>query len=464
MFSAHSSLAQSMVEPNSITEMGSSYNASNSYALNDTAQESSYSAPQGLDYQEVGYQALDNQDLYTSKNDNISEASASVNHDLAGQIARSAPQKAANMSNQMAHILQAMPSGVVIINGDGLVTLANPVATELLGRPLQGAKWFDIINRAFSPQEDDGHEVSLKNGRRVKLAITPLTPEPGQLIVLTDLTETRLLQKNLSHLQRLSALGKMVATLAHQVRTPLSAAMLYASNLASPKLNDTAKKRFQTKLVDRLNELERQVNDMLLMAKNKQDDASQVTDVEDIIEPVLASCEPIAEKKQCQLNYFNQASERMLANSNALSSAINNLVMNSLEANATEIRIITASSNTHINIDVIDNGKGLAADMQQQILEPFFTTKSQGTGLGLAVVQTVVRNHKGTVQVSSQPNKGCLIRLSFPIYQSHKTQTTGFESEVLNNEALADNNITDNDLSKTERGAENHNSPEASHG
>ncbi len=102
--------------------------------------------------------------------------------------------------------------------------------------------------------------------------------------------------------------------------------------------------------------------------------------------------------------------------------------------------------------------------MQQQILEPFFTTKSQGTGLGLAVVQTVVRNHKGTVQVSSQPNKGCLIRLSFPIYQSHKTQTTGFESEVLNNEALADNNITDNDFSKTERGAENHNSPEASHG
>ena len=106
--------------------------------------------------------------------------------------------KAANMSNQMAHILQAMPSGVVILDGDGVVTLANPVATELLGRPLQGARWFDIIHRAFAPQDDDGHEVSLKNGRRVKLAITPLAPEPGQLIVLTDLTETRLLQKNLS--------------------------------------------------------------------------------------------------------------------------------------------------------------------------------------------------------------------------------------------------------------------------
>ncbi|MGS0728616.1 PAS domain-containing protein, partial [Shewanella sp. 0m-11] len=104
-------------------------------------------------------------------------------------------QQAANMSNRLDHILQAMPSGVVIINGDGMVTDANPVAIELLGSPLEGLRWLQIINRAFSPQDDDGHEVSLRNGRRVKLAITPLTPEPGQLIVLTDLTETRLLQK-----------------------------------------------------------------------------------------------------------------------------------------------------------------------------------------------------------------------------------------------------------------------------
>ncbi|MCL1066552.1 ATP-binding protein [Shewanella olleyana] len=392
MFSAHSSSAQTMVEPRSQLDT--------------------------VDYihSDKGYSTI------VKGVENIATTSTVSSRDSAEQTGCSTPQKAANMSNQMAHILQAMPSGVVIINGDGLVTLANPVATELLGRPLQGAKWFDIINRAFSPQEDDGHEVSLKNGLRVKLAITPLSPEPGQLIVLTDLTETRLLQKNLSHLQRLSALGKMVATLAHQVRTPLSAAMLYASNLASTKLNEPAKKRFQTKLVDRLNELERQVNDMLLMAKNKQDDTSEPMTAEDVIEPVLASCEPIVENKQCKLSYFNHASEKILANGNALSSAINNLVMNSLEANATEIRLITASSDTHIHIDVIDNGKGLATDMQQQILEPFFTTKSQGTGLGLAVVQTVVRNHNGTVQVSSQPNKGCLIRLTFPIYQSIKSE------------------------------------------
>ncbi|WP_330130869.1 sensor histidine kinase [Shewanella xiamenensis] len=323
-------------------------------------------------------------------------------------------REAANMSNRMEHILQAMPSGVVILNGDGIVTDANPVAVELLEQSLCGARWIDVIHTAFAPQDDDGHEVSLRNGRRVKFAITPLTPEPGQLIVLTDLTETRLLQKNLSHLQRLSALGKMVATLAHQVRTPLSAALLYAANLASPKLSESAKAKFQQKLVDRLNELERQVNDMLLMAKGRQDDLGELINLNDVIENVVANCEPIVAKHGAELAVTNISNSLMLANVNALSSAVNNLVMNSLEAGATQIQIVANDSNEQLHLNVIDNGKGLDAKMQQKVLEPFFTTKAQGTGLGLAVVQSVVRNHGGQIQLSCMPNKGCTVSLTFP--------------------------------------------------
>ncbi|PHY64118.1 sensor histidine kinase [Shewanella xiamenensis] len=323
-------------------------------------------------------------------------------------------REAANMSNRMEHILQAMPSGVVILNGDGIVTDANPVAVELLEQSLCGARWIDVIHTAFAPQDDDGHEVSLRNGRRVKFAITPLTPEPGQLIVLTDLTETRLLQKNLSHLQRLSALGKMVATLAHQVRTPLSAALLYASNLASPKLSDSAKVKFQQKLVDRLNELERQVNDMLLMAKGRQDELGELVSLSDVIANVMGNCDPITEQQGCKLSFTNTSSGLLLANSSALSSAINNLVINSLEAGASQIRILATESRDQLMLEVIDNGRGLDAKMQQKVMEPFFTTKAQGTGLGLAVVQSVVRNHGGQLQLSCMPNKGCTVSLTFP--------------------------------------------------
>ena len=153
---------------------------------------------------------------------------------VARDKAQTQQQELASLKQQASrlnHLLQVMPAGVVVIDGQGIVRQANEQAKVFLGEPLEGELWRTIIARSFKPRADDGHEVSLYDGRRVKLSITPLVNEPGQLIVLTDLTETRQLQARLSHLQRLSSLGKMVASLAHQIRTPLSAAMLYAANL-----------------------------------------------------------------------------------------------------------------------------------------------------------------------------------------------------------------------------------------
>ncbi|WP_372872558.1 PAS domain-containing sensor histidine kinase [Shewanella sp.] len=317
-------------------------------------------------------------------------------------------------SEQMAHILEAMPSGVVILNEEGIVTLANPVAAALLERPLEGERWLSVIARAFSPQDDDGHEVSLKNGRRVKLAITPL--ERGQLIVLTDLTETRLLQRNLAHMQRLSALGKMVATLAHQIRTPLSAALLYAANLASPRLEQDSRVRFQQKLVDRLNELERQVNDMLLMARGKVEAPMKPSSLEDILSAVMASCLPIADSRGCAVRMQDEtAGTKFAASQSALSSAINNLVMNSIEAGAKHILLHGSVRDEGLVLAVVDDGKGLESGTESKVMEPFFTTKSQGTGLGLSVVQTVVRNHGGDLKMQCEKDRGCTVMLKFPI-------------------------------------------------
>ncbi len=318
------------------------------------------------------------------------------------------------MSEKMDRILEAMPSGVVILDGNGIVNQANPVAITLLGEPLEGQAWLTIIQRSFSPQKDDGHEVSLKNGRRVKLAITPLEEEGGQLIVLTDLTETRQLQNNISHLQRLSALGKMVAKLAHQVRTPLSAAILYATNLTNPKLPETSKSKFQLKLIDRLNQLERQVNDMLLMARGRQEQQGEETGLTEVMVQVQEDCELILNKKQCKLTLIDDSSSKLMANSNALGSAINNLVMNSVEAGATEVVVKASQNNTQLFLEVIDNGAGLDKSLEKKILEPFYTTKAQGTGLGLAVVQSVVMNHGGAVNVKCELGKGCHFVLSFP--------------------------------------------------
>ena len=181
-------------------------------------------------------------------------------------------------ASRLEHLLQVMPAGVIVLDGKGIVRQANDQAKKLLGEPLEEEIWRRIITRSFKPRADDGHEVSLVDGRRVKLSITPLDNEPGQLIVITDLTETRELQARVSHMQRLSSLGKMVASLAHQIRTPLSAAVLYASNLTRKNLPENASQQFAYKLTDRLKELESQVNDMLLFAKSgEQQVVSEIT-------------------------------------------------------------------------------------------------------------------------------------------------------------------------------------------
>ena len=94
------------------------------------------------------------------------------------------------LARRMAALLEIMPAGVVLLDGQGRVAECNPAALDLLGEPLEGELWLDIIKRCFAPKHDDGHEVSLKDGRRVRIETRSMTAEPGQLILLSDLTET----------------------------------------------------------------------------------------------------------------------------------------------------------------------------------------------------------------------------------------------------------------------------------
>lgn len=174
------------------------------------------------------------------------------------------------MSDPVAPLLQpaayyqqmiaAMPVAVIVLNGHGYVAEANAEAVRLLGEPLCGERWLDIIQRCFAPQKDDGHEVSLRDGRRVRVALS--ATDAGQLILITDLTDSRLLQARVSKQQQLSSLGQILASVAHQLHAPLSSALLYAEELQSAALQPEQRQRFQRKLYERLQELSAQAQDM----------------------------------------------------------------------------------------------------------------------------------------------------------------------------------------------------------
>ncbi len=172
------------------------------------------------------------------------------------------------LANRLENLINFLPGGVVVLDSSGRVTECNPTAIDLLGEPLEGELWRVVIARAFLPRRDDGHEVSLHDGRRISIATRNLGAD-GQIILLTDQTETRRLQSELSRHERLSALGKMMSALAHQIRTPLSTAMLYAGHLRNPQLQEGRREEFAGKLSNRLNHIERQVQDMLLFVKGE---------------------------------------------------------------------------------------------------------------------------------------------------------------------------------------------------
>lgn len=316
---------------------------------------------------------------------------------------------------QLQNLLDLLPGGIVVIDGHGFVREANPGAEDLLGSGLPGQLWRDVIARSFAPRRDDGHEVSLGDGRRVSIATRSLAGEPGQLVLLTDLTETRRLQDQLARHERLSSLGRMIASLAHQIRTPLSTAMLYASHLQEGGLPPERQQQFAGRLKDRLVELEHQVRDMLVFARGELPLSDRLAPRE-LLSALRVAGEPrllgTAVRWQCDVS-----AGELVCNRDTLVGALLNLLENAAQAAVGPLRLkvhlFRRESTLHIVVS--DNGAGMPAQTLTRLGEPFFTTRSTGTGLGLAVVQSVTRAHSGELRIRSRPGRGTCVLLKLPL-------------------------------------------------
>ena len=322
------------------------------------------------------------------------------------------------LANRLQNLLDLLPGGVIVIDAHGFVREANPAACELLGLPLEGQLWRHVIARCFAPREDDGHEVSLKDGRRLSISTRSLDAEPGQLVLLNDLTETRHLQDQLARHERLSSLGRMVASLAHQIRTPLSAALLYASHLTEQQLPMETQQRFAGRLKERLHELEHQVRDMLVFARGELPLTDRVTPkalLQSLQAAALTHVQDLPIRWQCD----SHAGE-ILCNRDTLVGAVLNLIENAIQARADGVRLkvhLYTRGNT-LRLCVSDNGSGIDPTVLSRLGEPFFTTKTTGTGLGLTVVKAVARAHQGELQLRSRPGRGTCALVILPLFPS----------------------------------------------
>ena len=300
----------------------------------------------------------------------------------------------------MQEVFAALPAALVVVDEHGLVVRANQCAAELLDcTPLVGKRWLEVLTQALHPQNDDGNEISTRTGRRLQVTTRQL--RAGQLILMTDQTETRLLQDKLAHMERLSSLGRMAASLAHQIRTPLSAAILYAANLGNANLMPTARKRFQEKLMSRLEALEAQVSDILMFARSNDVTVSEL-DAQSLLTATENNVTALVSKADAHLELQAPAEAiPILGNSPSLVGALSNLVANAVEAGASAIILRLAADADKVTLSVANNGPAIPEELKAKIFEPFFTSKSSGTGLGLAVVSAVAKVHQGTLTLGA---------------------------------------------------------------
>tara|TARA_R110002050_G_scaffold268113_1_gene409984 strand:- start:33561 stop:34712 length:1152 start_codon:yes stop_codon:yes gene_type:complete len=327
-------------------------------------------------------------------------------------------------ATRMTRLLAVLPGGVIVLNGDGIVQQSNLAAMELLAMPLDGQVWATIVERAFRPQACDGHDMSLNDGRLVHISTSPLDGEPGQIVLVNDVTETRQLQQQVSHLQRLSSMGEMAARLAHQIRTPLSSALLYVAPLLKENTDPQLTQRFAKRLHNSISHMERLVKDMLAFSRGDMAETAPVL-LQDLLAGVEQQFRSQSDSENILLEIHDAAEGAYVYGSkDALTSALNNLVNNArLACEAAGEVLIFADivqdngDMTYIEISVEDDGVGIAEADQDKILTPFFTTRSSGTGLGLAVVKSIAKAHKGELWFESDEGEGSTFCLRLPLYQ-----------------------------------------------
>lgn len=326
------------------------------------------------------------------------------------------------LANRLETLLNLLPGGVVVIDANGVVTQANPASRELLNGPLLGCPWRQVIERNFSPKADDGHEVSTLDGRLYAISTRSLEAE-GQLVLLTDQTQTRKLQAEVSRNERLSSLGKMVSALAHQIRTPLSAALLYNSHIVKAADHSDAVLRSAQKTRGRLLDMERQVRDMLFFVRGDLalDDLITVNQLQRALHDAVDASFKAA---QVACHWEVQSGAQWIkVNLQALVGAVSNLVDNALQADPdkrpVQIRL-EVFLNRSLAISVIDQGTGVSEQIAESLCDIFVTTKPQGTGIGLAVVQQVAKAHGGNFVIRSMAERGTRASLLLPVIQSHE--------------------------------------------
>lgn len=336
-----------------------------------------------------------------------------------GELQRQLAEKE-DLSRRLSLLLTALPAGVIALDAKGCVEQANPAASVILGEPLVGLQWHqNIATRLLETTVVNEWNLNLentKNHRRIRVESSTIDSTGRQILLVHDITQAYAMQEQVKRNQRLTAMGEMAANLAHQLRTPLSTALLYAAHLGNEALATHERQQFAAKTTERLLHLERLINDMLRFVKGeatqlkKISAASLLAELRHEIEPQMLACD---------LQFIvhdNSHGACLMADRKALCGALINLLENAMQVSHAGDRVLLACDidKDAVILTVRDDGPGIDAALQARLFEPFFTTRPEGTGLGLAIARGVIQSMGGSIHVNTVASSGCEFFIKLP--------------------------------------------------
>ncbi len=357
-------------------------------------------------------------------------------------------QTSLNLEEQRAlnrNIVQYMGNGLVTIDREGIITSINPAAETLTGFSSQESLKQHVktlfssnqLNKLLLRNEPitlpeqievkfvrrDGEKIFL----RIKISTLSDFNVPGYILVFEDLTEIKFMQNKMLRTEQLAAVGRFSAGLAHEIRNPLTSLSGSIQVLAKGlNLEDSYKKLMNIviKETDRLNNI---LSDFLTYSQPKKN-TNTIVDLTQLVQDVIILLKNNEDSSPNKKIIFQGSADHIIFNGDEqqVKQVVWNLCINALEAMKTgtltiKLKEVSAYHNHdfHTNrrgvvLEVMDQGCGIAPDQMENIYDPFYSSKKDGVGLGLATVYQIVHRNEGTLDVKSTLGEGTCFTVFLP--------------------------------------------------
>lgn len=346
------------------------------------------------------------------------------------------------VSNYLNNILESLTGGVLVIDARGQITLFNQAAEKITGRKedeVLGQPYQKILGTVCNTAASVLHtletgealsnqqkELVHPDGRSIPVGFSTslVHDEAGNILgaveVFTDMTKVKQLEAEVQRAHTLAALGEMAATVAHEIRNPLGGIATFASLLARDLDTEDPRRRLVTKITEGVGRLNRIVTSLLTYTRPLRLNAHEVNVIE-LVEETAAFFEIELERHHGDVVLHRDYGTRQLLcriDPQQFQQVMLNLLQNAVQAmpdgGTITVAVSGASGDNGAVLSICDTGVGMQPDVQEKLFTPFFTTKEDGTGLGLVTSRKIVEAHNGSIDVESTAGQGTCFSVSIP--------------------------------------------------